>query len=65
MFLRRAVLDGLAHAGASAAAFGAGVVAVAAPAIVVLIAPIVGRTIVVIVEAGLVLVALHAAIAAN
>ena len=55
VLLRRAVLHRLAHAGPSAIALGAVVIPVAAPAIAIRIAMIV-------VETGLVLIALHAAI---
>jgi hypothetical protein len=55
VLLRRAVLHWLPHAGSSAIALGAIVIPVAAPPITIRIAMIV-------VETGLVLIALHAAI---
>jgi len=58
VLLRRAVLHWLPHAGSSSIALGAIVIPVAAPPITIRIATIV-------VETGLVLIALHAAISAD
>jgi hypothetical protein len=58
VLLRLAMLYRLAHAGSSAIALGAIVVPVAAPAIAIRVAMIV-------VETGLVLIALHSAISPN
>src|ERR1700722_5824890 len=58
VLLRRAVLHWLPHAGSSSIALGAIVIPVAAPAIAIRIAMIV-------VETGLVLIALHPAVATD